>query len=68
MSAWRREFGVFSGTRRIGTIAPESCISRRAVVNLPETMPIWLRAFVVWLTALMWKRDEDAAATGAPVT
>jgi len=29
-------------------------------------MPIWLQAFFVWLTALMWKRDAEAAATAAP--
>jgi hypothetical protein len=66
VSWWRREFAVFSGGRRVGTIAPESWVARRAVVKLPETMPVWLQAFVVWLTALMWKRDADAAATGAP--
>ncbi len=65
ISWWRREFGVFSGGRRLGTIAPESWLTRRAIVNLPETMPVWLQAFFAWLTALMWKRDADAA-TGAP--
>jgi hypothetical protein len=67
-SWWRPDFGVFSGTRRIGTIARESWWTRRASVTLPEPMPVWLQAFIVWLTALMWKRDADAAATGAPST
>ena len=66
ISSWRREFGVFSGARRVGTITPESWLARRAVVDLPETMPMSLRAFFVWLTALMWKRDAAAAAASVP--
>jgi len=65
-SWWRREFGVFNGGRRVGTIAPDSWMARRATANLPETMPIWLQAFFVWLTALMWKRGAEAAASSAP--
>jgi len=66
ISWWRREFGIFEGSRRIGRIAPSSWMTRRALVTLPETMPLSLQAYFVWLAVLMWKRDSDAAAAAAP--
>jgi hypothetical protein len=62
LSAWRREFALCVGDSRVGSVAPESWLTRRAQVNLPEEMPGWARAFVVWLTLLMWKRDSDAGS------
>lgn len=65
LSSWRREFALFSGDARVGSVVPESGFTRRAEVILPDDMPGWVRAFVVWLTLLMWKRDSDSAAAGA---
>ena len=65
VSSWRREFGVWTDAGRVGTIAPESCFTRRAAVNLPDTMPVFLQAFCVWLTTLMWKRAADAATASS---
>jgi len=65
LSAWRREFALCVGDTRLGSVAPESWLLRRARVDLPEEMPGWARAFVVWLTLLMWKRDSDAGAVAA---
>jgi hypothetical protein len=65
LSWWSREFGLFSGDTQVGSLAPESWLSRRARVDLPEDMTGWLRAFVTWLTLLMWKRDSEAAAASA---
>ncbi len=62
---WRREFGLFVRDTQVGTVAPEAWFTRRAAVNLPDDLPGSLRAFVVWLTLLMWKRDSDAAAASA---
>ncbi len=62
LSAWRREFALCVGDSRIGSVAPEGWLTRSAQVNLPEDMPGWARAFVVWLTLLMWKRDSDAGS------
>jgi hypothetical protein len=61
-SLWHREFGPFLGDNQVGSVAPEGWLSRLAQADLPEDMPGWARAFVAWLTLLMWKRDADAAA------
>ena len=65
LSAWRREFALCVGDTRLGSVAPEGWLNRRAQVSLPEDMPGWARAFVVWLTLLMWKRDSEAGAVAA---
>jgi len=65
LSAWRREVTLLNGDVRMGSVAPGSWFTRRADVMLPEDMPAWVRAFVVWLTLLMWKRDSNVAAAGS---
>ena len=65
LSSWRREFGLFTADARVGAVTPESWLNRRAEAVLPDDMPGFARAFVVWLTLLMWKRDADAGAVGA---
>ena len=65
LSWWRREFGLFARDTQLGSVAPEVWFARRAVANLPEDLPGSLRAFVVWLTLLMWKRESDAGAASA---
>jgi hypothetical protein len=61
-SIWRRERVLYDGGREIGAIIPEGLFSRRARAELPDTLPLLLRLFVVWLTMLLWKREADAAA------
>jgi hypothetical protein len=65
LSSWRREFGLFTADARVGSVIPESWLNRRAEVVLPDDIPGCARAFVVWLTLLMWKRDSDAGAVAA---
>lgn len=64
VSAFRREFGLFSGTRRIGSITPDSWIGRRARVEFAEELPPLLQAFVLWLTLLLWQRESQDSASG----
>jgi hypothetical protein len=64
-SWWGREFALWDGATRVGSVVPAHWLSRRALVDLPEDLPAWARAFVVWLTLLMWKRDSDAGAVAA---
>jgi hypothetical protein len=41
-------------------------LCRRMNIDLPEELPLPARAFIVWLTVILWKRDADAAGvTGA---
>ena len=64
-SAWRREFVLFEGSTRIGSISPESMFTRRAVVDLPPSVPFIAQVFIIWLTATLWKHDEASGTAGA---
>ena len=58
-SAFRRAFVAQAGDVRLGSITPEGIFSRKSEVDLPADMPIAVKAFCVWLTVLLWKRDAD---------
>ena len=50
----------------IGEVYPESALTRKAVVDLPEAIPLPVRVFMFWLVMILWKRESDsAAAAGA---
>jgi hypothetical protein len=62
-SAWRREFVLLDGSTRIGSISPEGIFTRRAAVDLPPTLPLTLRVFIVWLTVMRWKHEAAGASS-----
>jgi signal transduction histidine kinase len=63
-SMWRREFVLRSGQTEIGSLVPRNMWTRHAQVTLPPDWPLAVRAFVIWLTILIWKRESDSAAAG----
>ena len=55
---WRRpNIGLFAGDALVGHVEPDSWISYQSRVSLPEEMPKWAMAFVMWLTVLIWRRE-----------
>ncbi len=54
-SALRRELVLFNGSTRLGSVSPEGMFTRRAAVDLPSTLPLAVRVFIVWLTVVIWK-------------
>lgn len=62
-SAWGRTMDVQVDGRAVGAITPASAWSRRAIADLPDTLPSPVQVFVLWLAVLLWKRDQDAAAS-----
>jgi hypothetical protein len=64
-SAWGRALVLLEGEREVGDVRPRTMWSRRATATLPDTLPVPVRLFVLWLAMLTWKRDDDAAATAA---
>ena len=64
-SAFRREFVLLDGCTRIGSVSPEGIFTRRAAVDLPQTWPLPVRVFIIWLTVMLWKQDEGASSTAA---
>jgi len=61
-SAWRRTSVLMEGERVIGVISPESAWTRRADADLPSDWPVAIKAFVMWLVIILWKRDAESAA------
>ena len=64
-SAWGRALVLHEGEREVGDVRPRAMWSRRATATLPDTLPVPVRLFVLWLAVLIWKRDDDAAAAAA---
>lgn len=63
-SAFFRKFILSEAGQQIGSVYPLHALTRKAVVDLPEELPLALRVFMFWLVAIQWKRDSDAAASG----
>ena len=61
-SAFTRGFQLLKGEQLVGTLLPANVLTRKINVELPEELPLQIRAFIVWLTVLLWKRDASAAA------
>jgi hypothetical protein len=60
LSALRRGFQLKSGARTIGTVVPRGFLSRGIDIDLPDDLPLPLRAFVVWLVVMLWRREANA--------
>jgi hypothetical protein len=61
ISPLHREFGLFAGENRIGSIRPESWFGRRAIIEFTDELPLLIQVFSVWLAFLLWKREADSA-------
>ena len=46
----------------VGSLAAKGVFSRGMNVDLPETLPLAVRVFVVWLTVVLWKRGARLLA------
>ncbi len=60
-SVWSREMHLMEGEVTIGTAVPEGLFSRRAQVELPDSLPVDVRLFVVWLVLYTWKAQQNAS-------
>jgi len=64
-SPWRRPFELKEDDEVIGRIAPRSVFRREVEVDLPEDLPLEIRLFLVFLTLILWRRSDNAAAAGS---
>jgi hypothetical protein len=62
-SMFGRRLVLLDGMIEVGSLTARSILSRRAEVNLPEDLPAPVKAFVVWLSVLLWKRASDGGGT-----
>lgn len=63
LSAWNRRFGLFEGDKQIGSIYPLGLFTRRTNIDLPGDWPLPIRGFLFWLALIIWKRQNQAAAS-----
>jgi hypothetical protein len=56
-----RTFQLHEGSSVVGSLSAPGLLSRRMNVDLPETLPLPVRVFVMWLTVILWKRETEAA-------
>jgi hypothetical protein len=63
LSLWSRRFGLFEGQKQLGSIYPIGLFTRRANIDLPADWPVAQRIFLFWLAFLMWRRQNQAAAS-----
>ena len=61
-SAWRRAFVLLDDERQIGSVSPDSAWTRQATADLPRDWPMPIKAFIIWLVIILWKRDAESAA------
>jgi len=57
---FERTFVLLSGTREVGSVAPEGFFTRKAAVDLPHELPLPVRMFIVWLTVISWRRQQNS--------
>ncbi len=60
-SPWRRGLVLWEGDEKVGLVAPERPLRRRARAELPADLPPVVRLFVVWLAEMLWKRTYQKA-------
>jgi len=63
-SALFRKFILIENGETIGSIYPDGVFTTESTIDLPDTFPVHIQAFMFWLVALLWKRASDSAAAG----
>ncbi len=67
LEAWTpfgRAFVLRDDRNVVGTVKPDNFITRRATAELPEDLPLAVRAFLLWLVFILWRRDAATDAGG----
>jgi hypothetical protein len=64
-TAFGRAFVLEEGGRPVGTIAPDRFWTRRTTARLPDDLPLPVRAFILWLVFVLWRREADSGSTAA---
>jgi hypothetical protein len=65
ISSFGRTFVLLDEGTILGTMRPLHAFTRKALVDFPDSIPLPVRIFMVWLTIILWKRDEGAAGAGS---
>jgi hypothetical protein len=64
-AALLRKFVLLEDGKEVGSIYPEHAFTSKAMIELPERIPLLIRVFMFWLVAILWKRETDAVMMGS---
>ena len=64
-SIFGRSFLLLQSNKVIGSIKSANFLNRKAVVNLPDDIPIHVKSFMLWLVIIMWKRESNSSSGGS---
>jgi hypothetical protein len=53
---------LIDGDGVIGSITPDGIFSRKSTIDIQNSFPLPIQAFMFWLVALLWKRATDSTA------
>jgi hypothetical protein len=67
-SAFGRAFVLTEHEAQIGSIAPLGWFTRKCKAELPDDLALEIQAFLIWLVIVLWRRQQQAAATATTVT
>ena len=56
VSPFVRRFVLWKDRRVVGSIHPVHLFSRKAIMELPEYLPLEVQVFIAWLVIMLWKR------------
>jgi hypothetical protein len=57
-SPFRRQLLLLEGSTQIGSISPDGLFTRKAEVELPQALPLFLKVFIIWLAMTIWKQED----------
>ncbi len=58
-SFFGRRFLLREGGREVGSVAPAHMFTRKAIVDLPESLPLEVQVFMAWLVINIWQRNDS---------
>lgn len=61
-SIWKGTFNLEENGKVIGIVRPSGFLRRKALIDLPEELPLVLQIFIFWLALIIWKREQAAVA------
>ena len=62
-STWRVGFALCWNGEQVGRVDRVGFFKRTADVDLPDSLPLEVRAFIFWLVLVMWNRYAASAAS-----
>jgi hypothetical protein len=57
---WSRPFDFVRGDDGLGSLEKYSLFSSKMLVNLPDGLPLMVRALTAWIVLLMWRRANSS--------